>query len=143
MTGSLPPAGDVCYGVEPDLPVSEFIDVLRRSTLAQRRPVDDPATIAGMLKHAAVIVTARREDGLLVGVSRAISDFSYCTYLSDLAVDQAHQRCGIGRELVARTHTAVGRDTTLILLAAPAARSYYPRIGMEPHDSCWLLPRTA
>jgi predicted N-acetyltransferase YhbS len=61
--------------------------------------------------------------------------------LSDLAVDVAFQKQGIGKELVLRTHTAAGFHTSLILLAAPASRAYYPRIGMQPHDSCWVLPR--
>jgi GNAT superfamily N-acetyltransferase len=128
----------VAYALEPDLSSSEFIDVLRRSTLAERRPVDDSARIEAMLRHADIIATAR-VDGLLVGISRAVSDFAYCTYLSDLAVDQAHQRRGIGRELIRRTHEAGGLHTHLILLAAPKAREYYPHIGMQYHDSCWIL----
>lgn len=131
---------ELVYAVEPDLAVAEFRDVLQRSALAARRPADDPACLAGMLKHADVIVTVRSSDGLLVGVSRAISDFHYCTYLSDLAVDTAFQRRGIGRELVRRTHEAAGLQSTLILLSAPDARDYYPRIGMRLHDSCWLTP---
>jgi GNAT superfamily N-acetyltransferase len=131
---------DVTYVLEPGLGVEEFIDVLTRSTLAERRPVDEPETIRGMLAHADVLVTARVE-GRLVGISRAITDSSYCTYLSDLAVDRAYQRRGIGRELIRRTHEAAGLSTTLILLSAPLARSYYPHIGMAPHDSCWIIPR--
>src|SRR5258705_331703 len=77
-------------------------------------------------------------DGLLVGVSRAITDFAFCTYLSDLAVDEKYQRQGIGRELIRRTHEAAGLHTTLILLAAPKAQSYYPHIGMTRHESCWI-----
>jgi len=127
------------YAVEPGLGVDEFIDVLRRSTLAERRPVDDARTMAGMLAHADVIVTARDGRRLLVGVSRAITDFSYCTYLSDLAVDEAFQRRGIGRELIRRTHSAAGLKTNLILLAAPKAETYYPHIGMLHHNSCWRL----
>ena len=130
----------VGYALEPNLSEAEFVDVLVRSTLAERRPVAEPATIRAMLENADVIVTAR-VDGLLVGVSRAISDFGYCTYLSDLAVDLAHQKSGIGKELVRRTHEAAGLSTTLILLAAPAAREYYPRIGMAKHDSCWIVQR--
>lgn len=129
----------VQYQMEPDLPVSEFVDVLRRSTLGERRPIDDADRMAGMLRSADLIATARI-DGKLVGVSRAITDFHYCTYLSDLAVDVACQKQGIGRELIRRTHEAAGRKTTLILLAAPKARSYYPHIGMTPHDSCWTIP---
>jgi predicted N-acetyltransferase YhbS len=130
----------IAYQLEPQLDATEFIDVLVRSTLAERRPIHRPDLIRGMLEHAGVIATARA-GGQLVGVARAISDFSYCTYLSDLAVDVAYQRQGIGRELIRRTHEAAGLHTTLILLAAPKARTYYPHIGMAPHDSCWILPR--
>ena len=131
----------VKYAIEPQLEPEEFVDVLRRSTLAARRPVDNAATMAGMLANADVIVTARNPDGILVGVSRAITDFSYCTYLSDLAVDVAFQRRGIGRELIRQTHVAAGLHTSLILLAAPQAESYYPHIGMRRHDSCWRIQR--
>ena len=130
------------YHLEPELSPAEFIDVLVRSTLAERRPVDQPDVIAAMLSHADVVLTARVE-GRLVGISRAITDFAYCTYLSDLAVDEAYQRQGIGRELIRRTHEAAGLGTHLILLAAPNARTYYPHIGMQPHDSCWVIARSA
>jgi len=129
----------VTFAIEPRLGVDEFVDVLRRSTLAERRPVHDRARMQGMLEHATIVVTARTADRLLVGVSRAISDFHYCTYLSDLAVDEAHQGRGIGRELIRRTHEAGGLQTSLILIAAPKAKSYYPHIGMQPHDSCWIV----
>ncbi|MEM7229234.1 MAG: GNAT family N-acetyltransferase [Planctomycetota bacterium] len=128
----------IAYSIEPALSAAEFIDVLRRSTLDARRPVDEPEVIAGMLEHADVIVAARDESGRLVGVSRAITDFSYCTYLSDLAVDQSVQGQGIGKALIDQTHDAAGRSTTLILLAAPAAEGYYPRLGMAKHESCWI-----
>ncbi len=131
----------VTYALEPHLPAQEMIDVLVRSTLAERRPVGDPERIARMLRHSDVIVTARIR-GRLVGVSRALTDFGYCAYLSDLAVDEQHQRRGIGRELIRRTHEAAGPQTTLILLAAPNARAYYPHIGMTAHDACWIRPRT-
>ena len=132
---------DIEYKIEPSLTAAEFIDVLQRSTLAERRPVDQPETIAGMLKGAQVIYTARHE-GLLVGVSRAITDFAYCTYLSDLAVDAQFQKQGIGRELIRLTHEAAGLQTMLVLLAAPKAVNYYPHIGMSRHESCWMIPRT-
>ncbi|MCL4191676.1 MAG: GNAT family N-acetyltransferase [Thermoguttaceae bacterium] len=131
---------DISYQLEPELEAAEMIDLLVRSTLAERRPIDEPGTIQDMIRHADIVLTARI-DGKLVGLSRAITDFSYCTYLSDLAVDEAFQRRGIGRELVVRTHAAAGLDTTLILLAAPKAENYYPHIGLERHDSCWIIRR--
>jgi len=134
---------DIDYHLEShsEIRPEEFIDLLERSTLAERRPVNEAETIRRMLKHADIIVTARA-GGLLVGISRAITDYSFCTYLSDLAVDLEYQRRGIGKELIARTHEAAGRNTTLILLAAPKARTYYPHVGMQAHDSCWIIPRT-
>ena len=123
----------------PTFTPEEFVDVLVRSTLAERRPVDRPEAIRAMLENADVILTAR-ENGRLVGVYRALTDRQFCTYLSDLAVDVAFQGRGIGRELIRLTHEAAGRQTTLILLAAPRARTYYPHIGMTAHDSCWIIP---
>lgn len=128
------------YELEPGLQPLEFIDCLVRSTLAERRPVSDLERIQGMLQHADLIVTARTPSGLLVGVARAISDFHYCTYLSDLAVDQEYQQQGIGRQLIDHTHRAAGLQTTLILLSAPKAQSYYPHIGMVQHPSAWVSP---
>jgi GNAT superfamily N-acetyltransferase len=129
----------VVYGIEPGLGVAEFVDVLNRSGLGARRPGGDVGLKEKMLRGADVVVTARDEAGVLVGVSRALTDFAYCTYLSDLAVDRAWQRRGIGKELIRRTHEAAGAGTTLILLAAPGARGYYPKIGMEGFDSCWIV----
>lgn len=128
------------FDLEPHLSVEEFVDVLVRSTLSERRPIHDRNTIQEMLTNASVIVTAR-SGSLLVGVARSISDFSYCTYLSDLAVDVAFQNRGIGRKLITKSHEHAGRHTMLILLSAPNATTYYPHIGMRQHDSCWITDR--
>lgn len=130
----------ITYALEPDLSAEEFRAILIASTLGERRPVDDLGRLERMLRRADLIVTAR--DGKrLVGISRAITDFSYCCYLSDLAVDIAYQRQGIGKQLIAYTHQSAGELTSLILVAAPAAESYYPRIGMTQRPGCWTLPR--
>lgn len=125
------------YQLEPDLTVTEFVALLKRSTLAERRPVDDYSRLEAMLRKASLIVTAR-VGGQLVGVARAITDFSFCCYLSDLAVDEQFQRQGIGKKLIRRVSREAGEETTLILLAAPGAASYYPHIGMVRHESCWV-----
>ena len=118
----------------------EFVDLLKRSTLDARRPVDDQGRIQKMLDNANFIVTAWSEEKL-VGVSRALTDFSFCCYLSDLAVDEAWQKKGIGKELIRLTHEAAGFDTTLILLAAPAAVGYYPKIGLTAFPHCFVIHR--
>jgi predicted N-acetyltransferase YhbS len=118
---------------------SEFVDLLRRSSLAERRPVDDPECIRAMLQHASLLCTAWDSD-TLVGVARSVTDFEFCCYLSDLAVDQAYQKQGIGRELIRLTQSRLGGRAKIILLAAPKAEAYYPRLGFDAHHSAWVLP---
>lgn len=125
------------YKIENELSVDEFIDCLIDSTLGERRPVDNRERISKMLKNANLIITAR-DNGLLVGVSRSLTDFSYCTYLSDLAVRKNYQKLGIGKKLIRRTKLECG-EAKIILLAAPAAIEYYPKIGMTKHNHCYLL----
>lgn len=127
------------YETNRAISAAEFVDVLRRSTLAERRPVDDPKSIAAMLEHANLVCTAW--DGpTLVGVARSLTDFEYCCYLSDLAVDENYQKRGVGRELIRLTQSQLGARAKLILLAAPKAESYYPKIGFQPHRSAWIIP---
>jgi len=126
------------FQIEPELSTEEFIDVLKRSALGVRRPLEKREVISGMLRAADVIGTVRTAEGLLIAVARALTDFCYVTYLSDLAVDEAYQRRGIGQRLLKFTHDAAGATTRLVLIAAPAAESYYPRIGLVKHPSCWI-----
>lgn len=127
------------YCSDKIISATEFVDVLRRSTLAERRPVDDSGCIDAMLRHADLLCTAWDEDQL-IGVARSVTDFQYCCYLSDLAVDAAYQNLGVGKELIRLTKTKLGPKANLILLAAPKAEGYYPKIGFEPHRSAWVLP---
>lgn len=119
--------------IDPD----QFIELYRASTLGERRPVDDRERMVGMLRNGNLIVTAWDGD-LLVGVARSLSDFCYVTYVSDLAVRLSHQRQGIGRELLRRTQVLSGK-ASLVLLAAPKAVDYYPRIGFTQFPSAWML----
>ena len=128
------------YETDIAITADQFVDVLRRSGLADRRPVDDPKCIADMVTNASLMVTAW-EDGVLIGVARSVTDCAYCCYLSDLAVDRRFHSQGIGRELIARTQATLGPRCKIVLLAAPAAEEYYPHIGMERHSSAWFLPR--
>lgn len=126
------------YSTDRHISPDQFIDVLRRSSLAERRPVEDRGCIEQMLAHADLLVTAWDGDEL-VGVARSVTDYGYCCYLSDLAVDQALQRGGVGRQLISQTRALLGPQCMLILLSAPAANDYYPRIGFQQHPSAWTL----
>lgn len=112
-------------------------ELYRASTLGQRRPIDDDARFEAMLEHANLVVTAWDGERLL-GISRSLTDFAWTTYLADLAVREDHQRRGIGRELIRRTRAAAPQ-ATLVLLAAPAAERYYPRIGFTHMPQAWML----
>ena len=128
----------ISYRVNQNIPVVKFIELLERSGLDERRPVKDRECIQGMLNGANLLVTAW--DGMkLVGLARALTDFHYACYLSDLAVDSEYQRSGIGRELIARTRKQLGSKTKVVLLAAPDAQDYYPRLGFTMNERCWVL----
>jgi len=130
---------DIRYDTTRKITGAEFIDLLRRSTLAERRPVDDAECIQAMLQHANLLCTAWHKDKL-VGVARSLTDFEYCCYLSDLAVDVAYQKQGIGRQLIAVTKSKLGVKAKLILLSAPKAEGFYPKIGFDAHRSAWIVP---
>ena len=131
---------EVVYTVEAGLEVGEFERVLRESGLGERRPVDDAARLAKMLRGANLIVTARL-DGRLVGVARSITDWSYCLYLSDLAVSKDVQGRGIGRALIERTRVEVGLSVSVLLVAAPGAVTFYEGIGMPRVEAAFHFAR--
>jgi predicted N-acetyltransferase YhbS len=120
-----------------DLDLNEVLEVYRSSGLGERRPIADTERLAAMVRNANLILTCRI-DGALVGIARSISDFSYVTYLSDIAVSRAHQRSGIGRALIDATQKEAPQ-AKIVLLSAPAAADYYPHIGFAKHNSAWVL----
>jgi predicted N-acetyltransferase YhbS len=126
----------ITYRLGNDLDIDAVIDVYRSSTLGEHRPVDDREMMRTMLAAANLVVSAW-DGGKLVGVSRSLSDFAFCTYLSDLAVRLEYQRQGIGKELMRRTQKS-GKAATVFLFAAPAAVAYYEHVGFTA-GSGWML----
>lgn len=125
------------YQTETLLPAHEFRALLISSTLGERRPVDDRERMEAMVRNSNLVVTARH-DGKLVGVARSLTDSVYATYLSDLAVHIDYQQKGIGKELIRQTKLAAPQ-AAVILLSAPAAINYYPKIGMDHHPHAFWL----
>ena len=126
------------YTIEQGVSAAEVAAVFAASGI--RRPVDDLERIARMITNADIIACAR-DNGRLVGVARALTDFSYCCYLSDLAVDRAYQRQGIGRGLIDLVAKTIGDESMLLLLSAPEADEYYPHIGFGKADNAWIIAR--
>lgn len=128
------------YKVNARVTVDQFIEVLEKSTLGERRPVEDRECMEGMVKNSNLMVSAW--DGeRLIGIARSMTDFHYACYLSDLAVDEAYQRKGIGKKLQELTQNELGPKCKLILIAAPAAHSYYEHLGFTNNPRCWVLDR--
>jgi predicted GNAT superfamily acetyltransferase len=128
------------YKINAPVSTEQFIEVLRESTLGERRPIDDRACIEGMLKNSNLMVTAW--DGeRLIGIARSMTDFHYACYLSDLAVERKYQKSGVGKKLQILTQEQLGPKCKLILIAAPAANTYYEHIGFTNNQRCWVLER--
>ena len=130
---------EISYVEAPAVSAAELAALFRSSGI--NRPVDDLPRLEKMLAHANLLIGAYM-DGRLVGIARALTDFSYCCYLSDLAVAKEHQHRGIGRELIRRVKQRVGEESMLLLLSAPAAMAYYPKVGLEKVENGWIVKRT-
>ncbi|HET7009473.1 MAG TPA: GNAT family N-acetyltransferase [Anaerolineales bacterium] len=126
------------YRYGNDLDLDQVLDLYRDSTLGERRPIDDRQIASEMLRHANLVVTAW-DQGRLVGMARSLTDFAYVAYLADLAVRRSHQKRGIGTALIDKTRARMGPRSMVVLLAAPAAANYYPRIGFKRHTRAWVL----
>lgn len=129
---------DIKYEINVPIEAAQVAEVFRSSGI--RRPVDDLERIQRMVDNANLIATAWVGERL-VGIARALTDFSYCCYLSDLAVDKEYQKNGIGRHLITQIQEVLGEEASLVLLAAPNAKDYYPQIGFQRADNAFLIPR--
>jgi len=127
----------ITYIAQPKITAQDFIDILDKSTLGLRRPLQDLAAMQMMFDHGNVYVGAY-DGGKLVGLARVMTDFVFTSYLSDLAIDEAYQHRGIGKQLIIEVKKFLPR-AKIILLAAPAAEGYYPKIGMRNHGHCYVL----
>jgi predicted N-acetyltransferase YhbS len=128
------------YQINKPITVEQFIALLQKSTLGDRRPIDDKTCIKGMVENSNLSVTAW-DGNELIGIARSMTDFHYACYLSDLAVHGNYQKQGIGKQLLLITQQQLGDKCNLILVAAPGAHSYYGHIGFSNNQRCWVLGR--
>jgi ribosomal protein S18 acetylase RimI-like enzyme len=130
---------DIIFRTNAPVSTGQVIELFRSSGI--NRPVEDEARIAQMLRYGNLTITAWH-GGQLVGFARSLTDYCFCCYLSDLAVSGEYQRRGIGKKLIELTKAQVGEQTTLLLLAAPAAKDYYPKTGMDRYVDTFVIKRT-
>lgn len=128
----------IIYRDDAPLKVEQVIVLFNKSTLGERRPVHRPDIFQAMLDNASIIISAWDGEAL-VGISRALSDFSYVTYLADLVVDETYQHQGIGKQLIEETQNRTAPECMMVLLAAPNANDYYPKLGFTHNPRAWML----
>ena len=133
---------DIKYKINAPISTEHFIDLLTRSTLGERRPLEDTKCIEGMISNSNLIISAWENDNL-IGIARSVTDFHYACYLSDLAVSKSYQKKGIGKQLQIMTQEQLGPKCKIILIAAPAANEYYEHLGFTNNPRCWMLERNA
>lgn len=126
------------YHFNVPLTGQEVADVFKRSGI--NRPTDDVERIQKMIDHGNLIITAW-DGAKLIGMARSLTDFCYCCYLSDLAVDKDYQQCGVGKELIRQTQLRLSDQVSLLLLSAPTAMTYYPKVGFDKAENAWIIPR--
>ena len=126
------------YKINPPIPIEEIVRVYDSSGL--KRPTNDVERISQMYKNSNLVIAAYDDDHL-IGVARSLTDLCYCCYLSDLAVQKEFQNLGIGKVLIEKTKEAIGAQTALILLSAPDAMSYYPKIGFSAIENGFIIKR--
>ena len=128
----------ITYKVNTRIEPHQLADVFKSSGI--RRPYDDLNRMKKMLDNANLLVTAW--DGeKLIGVARALTDYSYSCYLSDLAVDKDYQDNGIGQDLVNEIQKHIGDESNLVLIASPEVMEYYPKLGFEKAENAFIIPR--
>ncbi|ERN53312.1 GNAT family N-acetyltransferase [Alkalihalophilus marmarensis] len=128
----------ITYEVNRAISAEQLADLFKRSTI--KRPHEDTARLTKMIEASPLLITAWDGEHL-TGAARSLTDFSYCCYLSDLAVDEHYQQKGIGRELIERTREEIGVECSLILLSSPAALDYYPKVGFKKANHAYYIQR--
>jgi GNAT superfamily N-acetyltransferase len=131
------PSMNIDYRDNAIISALDAIDLYRRSTLGERRPVDRPDLFDGMLKNSDLVVSAW-SDSRLVGIARTLTDFNCVAYLADLAVDLDFQKQGIGKRLIEITRQHLKPECMMVLLAAPKANEYYAKLGFEHNPRAWV-----
>jgi len=118
--------------------IQDIIDIYDSAVL--KRPTEDKVRIAKMYENSSLVIAAWHEEKL-IGVARSLTDFSYCCYLSDLAIHPEYQKHGLGKKLIELTKEKIGKECMLLLLSVPSATEYYPKIGFEKVENGFIIKR--
>jgi ribosomal protein S18 acetylase RimI-like enzyme len=132
----MPP--EISYKINQPLNTEDIIEVFDSSGI--KRPTGEPERIKKMFDNSNLIISAW-DNGKLVGIARSVTDFSFCCYLSDLAVHKDYQSMGIGKKLIDLTNDNIGESVMLLLLSAQPAMDYYPKVGFDKVENGFIIKR--
>lgn len=129
----------ITYSFSQDIDLEKVKLLYIDSTLNKRRPIEDMARLKRMFTNVNLVISAWNNDEL-IGLCRGFTDFSYVTYISDLAVLTRYHSQGIGKTLIQKAHETGGIDTKIVLLSSPSANTYYEKQNFEHHPRAWVFP---
>ena len=126
------------------LTAAEYISFLARTDLGSQYPAERfESRIEKLAANVPVSLTARNDEGLLVGVCFGITDFAYWLFITDLGVDRDYAGRGIGRTLMrAALEAAGGADDIVVYTCANEnAVGFYRKLGMERAEDVMVYNR--
>ena len=122
---------------EERITAEEYVGFLKRTDLGSQYPKERfEERIARLVNTVSISLTARTEEGLLVGVLYGLTDYAYWLYITDLGVDRDYTRQGIGKRLMKTAHQLAGgeKDIAVYLIANENAVPFYEKLGMKRAD---------
>jgi GNAT superfamily N-acetyltransferase len=130
----------IVYAQEQSLPVADYVTVLGETTMREKRPLKNAARIGEMIAGANFIVTAR-EDGVILGLARCITDHAWVAYCAELAVRESAQGRGVGRGILEFCMRTLGPGIGLGLFSEPNALAFYEHLGLMRLDNGFFSNR--
>lgn len=116
------------------LEFEEYVDFLKRCDLGSQYPKQNfENRVRTLLKNIDICITARNQEGLLIGICFGITDFAYFLFLTDLGVDRDYVGQGIGKKLLSLAHRKAGGedDITITTISHENAIGFYDACGLR------------
>lgn len=130
---------------EERISAEDYIGFLKRTDLGSQYPKERFFDrISKLVNNASISLTARNENGKIVGVLFGLTDFAYWLYVTDLGVDRSYTGQGIGRNLMKTAHEIAGseKDIAVYLIANKNAIPFYEKLGMEKSTDVMQYDKT-
>lgn len=130
---------------EERISAEDYIGFLKRTDLGSQYPKERFFDrISKLVNNASISLTARNENGDIVGVLFGLTDFAYWLYVTDLGVDREYTGQGIGRALMKTAHEIAGgeKDIAVYLIANKNAIPFYEKLGMKKSTDVMQYDKT-